>query len=43
MAGKRWPVAACLGFLLAGSGCVSCGYQACKPALAAGPYAEVPL
>ena len=43
MAGKRWPVAACLGLLLAGSGCVNCGYQACKPALAAGPTAEVPL
>lgn len=43
MTGKRWPVAVCVGLLLAGSGCVNCGYQVCRPALTAGPYAEVPL
>ncbi|MDB5313586.1 MAG: hypothetical protein JWO38_7788 [Gemmataceae bacterium] len=42
MTGKRWLIAVGLGALFAGSGCVSCGHQACKPVLDAGPNCEVP-
>jgi hypothetical protein len=43
MTGKRWLAAVGLGLVLAGSGCVSCGHQVCKPAYDAGPNCEVPL
>src|SRR5947209_8109202 len=32
-----------LSLLLAGSGCVCCGHDACKPVLDAGPYCETPI
>ena len=42
MIGKNYAALFGLGLLLAGSGCVSCGHDVCKPALEAGPYSEAP-
>jgi hypothetical protein len=43
MTGKIGAIAAGLGMLCTFGGCVSCGYELCKPALEAAPYAEAPL
>src|SRR5690348_12610175 len=43
MIGTRWPVAVGLALLALASGCVSCGYDVCKPVLDAAPFAEAPV
>ena len=43
MNGKNLAAVFGLGLLLASTGCVSCGYDACKPVLDAGPFSEAPI
>jgi hypothetical protein len=43
MIGKIVAIAAGLGMLCLSGGCVSCGYELCKPVLDAAPNAEAPL
>lgn len=40
MNGTKWAAILGLGLLLTGTGCVTCGHDACKPVLEAGPYSE---
>ncbi len=43
MNGTKWAAIMNLGLLLAGTGCVTCGHDACKPVLEAGPYSEASI
>lgn len=42
MTGRRWLGVVGVGLLLAGSGCVSCGYHTCKKLADAAPHCDVP-